>query len=135
MAEESTAPVKSFSLEDVAPHSSEKDCWLVIHGKVYDVTQFLDEHPGGYDIVVSNSGARGRVGVRVVALWLVQCLRPGCIDATRPLCIAGKDSTEDFDEIGHSKTAQDMLKDYYIGEFKVGYLWGPILYGGVSGCE
>lgn len=55
-ADADSTPLKSFSLEDVAPHSSEKDCWLVIHGKVYDVTQFLDEHPGGYDIVVSNSG-------------------------------------------------------------------------------
>ncbi|KAK2078148.1 hypothetical protein QBZ16_004016 [Prototheca wickerhamii] len=101
MAEESTAPVKSFSLEDVAPHSSEKDCWLVIHGKVYDVTQFLDEHPGGYDIVVSNSG---------------------------------KDSTEDFDEIGHSKTAQDMLKDYYIGEFKGGSLPAKVKKQAVNGA-
>ena len=62
-------------------------------------------------------------------------LRAGCIDATRPPCIAGKDSTEDFDEIGHSKTAQDMLKDYYIGEFKVGFLCGANLDGKGRGCE
>jgi cytochrome b involved in lipid metabolism len=35
---------------------SDKDCWLVIEGKVYDVTPFLDEHPGGFDTLVSNSG-------------------------------------------------------------------------------
>eukprot|EP00887_Chlorella_sp_A99_P002023 scaffold18.g2023.t1 len=55
--------------------------------QVYDVTQFLDEHPGGYDIVVSN---------------------------------AGKDATEDFDEIGHSKTANEMLAQYLIGDFAGG---------------
>ena len=25
-------------------------------GKVYDVTKFLDEHPGGFDIILSNTG-------------------------------------------------------------------------------
>lgn len=29
---------------------------------------------------------------------------------------AGKDATDDFEDVGHSKTARDMLKDYYIGE-------------------
>lgn len=50
------AASKNFTLEECAKHSTEKDCWLVIHGKVYDVTEFLDEHPGGYDIVVANTG-------------------------------------------------------------------------------
>lgn len=60
---------------------------MIIHGKVYDVTAFLDEHPGGYDIVVAASG---------------------------------KDGTEDFEEIGHSTTAKEMLADYYIGEYEGG---------------
>lgn len=47
---------KAFTLGEVAKHNHEKDCWLVIHGRVYDVTNFLDDHPGGYDIVVTNSG-------------------------------------------------------------------------------
>ena len=48
---------KMYDLKECAKHRSEKDCWLVIHGKVYNVTDFLDEHPGGYDIVVAASGA------------------------------------------------------------------------------
>ena len=48
---------KTFSLEECKQHITEKSCWLVIHGKVYDVTDFLEEHPGGYDIVVSSAGA------------------------------------------------------------------------------
>jgi hypothetical protein len=46
----------TYTLEECSKHATEKDCWLIIHGNVYDVTNFLDEHPGGYDIVVSNSG-------------------------------------------------------------------------------
>jgi hypothetical protein len=47
---------KRVTLAECEQHTTEKDCWLIIHGKVYDVTDFLDEHPGGYDIVVSASG-------------------------------------------------------------------------------
>ena len=36
---------------------------VILNGKVYDVTPFLDEHPGGFDIIVSNTGEeRGRGG-------------------------------------------------------------------------
>ena len=71
--------VKTFTLGDVKTHTTEKDCWLVIHGKVYNVTEFLDEHPGGYDIVVSNSGAHPLVWLRrsmQVRLWV-------CVPAAR----------------------------------------------------
>ena len=47
---------KVYTLEECSKHRSEKDCWLIIYGKVYDVTKFLDEHPGGYHIVVAASG-------------------------------------------------------------------------------
>jgi cytochrome b involved in lipid metabolism len=38
---------KTITLAECQEHMSDKDCWLVIEGKVYDVTPFLDEHPGG----------------------------------------------------------------------------------------
>ncbi|CDS39482.1 cytochrome B5 [Echinococcus multilocularis] len=44
-----------FSLEEVNKHNSENDCWIVIHDKVYDVSRFLDQHPGG-DFVILESG-------------------------------------------------------------------------------
>lgn len=47
---------KLFSIQDLKQHSSEDDCWISVGGKVYDVTQFLDEHPGGFDIIISNTG-------------------------------------------------------------------------------
>jgi cytochrome b involved in lipid metabolism len=53
---ELTSDKKVISLEDCEKHTAEEDCWLVIHGKVYDVTEMLDEHPGGGDILVSASG-------------------------------------------------------------------------------
>ncbi len=47
---------KTYTLEEVKKHTTDKDCWLVIHGKVYDVTEFLEEHPGGFDIMLTSTG-------------------------------------------------------------------------------
>lgn len=32
--------------EEVAKHNWKESCWVIIHGKAYDVTEFLPEHPG-----------------------------------------------------------------------------------------
>lgn len=32
---------------EVAEHTEKTDCWVILHGGVYDVTSFLAEHPGG----------------------------------------------------------------------------------------
>ncbi|CAN6449289.1 unnamed protein product [Victoria cruziana] len=47
---------KVFTLQEVSKHSNSDDCWLVIDGKVYDVTKFLDDHPGGGDVLLSATG-------------------------------------------------------------------------------
>ena len=49
---ESGAPArKSYTLAEVAAHASPKDCWMAIHGKVYDVTTYLPDHPSRPEIV------------------------------------------------------------------------------------
>lgn len=37
------AEKKVITRAQVAEHKTNKDCWFVIHGEVYDVTKFLDE--------------------------------------------------------------------------------------------
>ena len=63
-------------------HGDAETVWTVVHGKVYDLTKFLDEHPGGRAILVEN---------------------------------AGLDSSDEFDDVGHSKDAKEMLTEYEIG--------------------
>jgi len=74
---------KTVTVDEVAQHNSEKDCWVIIKGKAYDVTKYLDDHPGGVEIITD---------------------------------LAGMDSSEDFDDVGHSEDAYKMLDDYYVGD-------------------
>ncbi|XP_023594179.1 cytochrome b5 type B isoform X2 [Trichechus manatus latirostris] len=48
--------VTYYRLEEVAKRNSSKEIWLVIHGRVYDVTRFLDEHPGGEEVLLEQAG-------------------------------------------------------------------------------
>ncbi|CAM6025843.1 unnamed protein product [Sphagnum compactum] len=78
-----TSQEKLYTLADVAVHNTANDCWLTIDGKVYDVTKFLEEHPGGDEVLLSATG---------------------------------KDATDDFEDVGHSSSARNMMQDYYVGD-------------------
>ncbi|KAI0415583.1 hypothetical protein F5X98DRAFT_388775 [Xylaria grammica] len=45
-----------YTAQQVAEHNSPDDLWIVISGKVYDVSKYTDDHPGGKDILVEVSG-------------------------------------------------------------------------------
>ncbi|KAL2905358.1 Cytochrome b5 isoform A [Bienertia sinuspersici] len=47
---------KLFNMQEAAEHNTKDDCWVVIDGKVYDVTTYLDEHPGGDDVLLTATG-------------------------------------------------------------------------------
>lgn len=42
--------------QEVAKHNSRESCWVIVHGKAYDVTEFLPEHPGGPKIILKYAG-------------------------------------------------------------------------------
>lgn len=77
-----------ITLSEVAQHSTSYDCWIAINGKVYDVAQFVERHPGG------------------------EALLEGCgrdsttLYETRPM---GSGTP-------HSDKARGLLDIYYIGE-------------------
>ncbi|CAN6625637.1 L-lactate dehydrogenase (cytochrome) [Trichomonascus vanleenenianus] len=43
-------------IKEVNKHNSKESCWVVVHGKAYDVTEFLPEHPGGQKIILKYAG-------------------------------------------------------------------------------
>lgn len=42
---------KTITLEELAKHNSELDCWTAVEGKVYNITNFIKLHPGGKKIL------------------------------------------------------------------------------------
>ena len=47
----------SYTRAQVHEHRTKDDLWLVIDGKVYDVTMFQEEHPGGAAALQAYGGA------------------------------------------------------------------------------
>ncbi|CAN6917687.1 cytochrome B5-like protein [Brassica napus] len=46
---------KSYSKSEVAEHNKRDDFWIIIKDKVYDVTSYVEEHPGG-DAILDHAG-------------------------------------------------------------------------------
>ena len=47
---------QTITWEEISRHNSKDDCWVVVDNVVYDITAFLDEHPGGRRLPVKHSG-------------------------------------------------------------------------------
>lgn len=45
-----------YTLSEVSEHWQPDDCWIVVFDRVYDVTHFVDEHPGGAYIMQEHLG-------------------------------------------------------------------------------
>ena len=81
------AEAQTYTMEDISLHNSPEDCWIVLHGMVYDVTGFDTTHPGGEAILL------------------------GCgTDATDLF------EERPTDGSAHSDTARDFLPNFYIGD-------------------
>lgn len=39
----------------MAEHNNNNDCWIIIHNKIYDITPFIYEHPGGGDVLLAKA--------------------------------------------------------------------------------
>lgn len=79
-----------YTLEEVAQHSTKDDCWMAIHNKVYNVTDFISRHPGG-DAILQGCGKD--------ATELFE---------TKPM----------GSRTPHSERARENLENFYIGELK-----------------
>jgi cytochrome b involved in lipid metabolism len=58
-AEKNEENKKTYTMEEVAKHNSKESCWTVIRGEVYDLTNWIDKHPGGADKILKICGKDG----------------------------------------------------------------------------
>ncbi|KNZ79361.1 Ceramide very long chain fatty acid hydroxylase SCS7 [Termitomyces sp. J132] len=79
-----------YTAEDLAAHKTASSCWVSRQGKVYDVTSFLHDHPGGDDYILKYAGE----DINIVM--------------------------KDKDEHDHSDSAYEMLEEYVIGRLGTG---------------
>lgn len=47
---------KEFTRKEVIQHNHEQSCWVIIENEVFDLTSFIQRHPGGKDIILSRAG-------------------------------------------------------------------------------
>ncbi|KAF0407536.1 FMN-dependent dehydrogenase-domain-containing protein [Gigaspora margarita] len=45
-----------ISAEEIAKHNTYQDCWIIIYDKVYNLSKFLPEHPGGVGVILEQAG-------------------------------------------------------------------------------
>ncbi|KAF2085959.1 hypothetical protein K490DRAFT_45658 [Saccharata proteae CBS 121410] len=50
------AQKKLISVKDVQAHASAEDCWIVVDGNAWDLTEFAPKHPGGAEIITKHAG-------------------------------------------------------------------------------
>lgn len=47
---------RPITIEEVAAHKSRSDAWMVVDNTVYDVTPYIEYHPGGIPMLMSGAG-------------------------------------------------------------------------------
>merc|ERR1712007_379309 len=92
--EKAPVPVKAavsrgdgYSMEEVQKHNSNTDCWVVLHGRVLNVTSFLKEHPGGELAIMTFAGKDATKEFDMIH-------PPGVVEKYAPNAVIGKLAVE-----------------------------------------
>ena len=51
-----TSCKKMYTRAEVALHKKTDDLWIIVHGRVYDVTKWAETHPGGTELLQTHGG-------------------------------------------------------------------------------
>ncbi len=54
-----TPPASGYTLDEVAQHDDASSCWAAVDGQVYDLTDWVGQHPGGPQRILSLCGTDG----------------------------------------------------------------------------
>lgn len=56
---ETTSSASGYTMADVEAHNTMDSCWAAIEGNVYDLTDWISQHPGGASHIVALCGTNG----------------------------------------------------------------------------
>ncbi|KAL1455275.1 hypothetical protein WDU94_009380 [Cyamophila willieti] len=73
---------KQLTYKEVVESEDDNSNLIIINNNVYNVTPFLNEHPGGEEVLIDQRG---------------------------------KNATEQFEDVGHSTEARELMKKYLVG--------------------
>ena len=59
--------LQTYPRLEVSRHNRSDDAWIVVHGKVYDMTRWLERHPGGVKLLLNHAGEDATVS------WMLWC--------------------------------------------------------------
>ncbi|XP_003385702.1 PREDICTED: cytochrome b5-like isoform X2 [Amphimedon queenslandica] len=48
--------LRKIEWSEIVKHKDQNSLWMVVHNKVYDVTKFMEEHPGGEEVLLEQGG-------------------------------------------------------------------------------
>ena len=51
--------VNTYTLEEVSSHATRSDCYTIVNDVVYNLTAWIDEHPGGDSAILNICGKDG----------------------------------------------------------------------------
>lgn len=72
----------------------------------------MDEHPGGDDVLLAVTGTLIFFYYSIITIyWYMIVSNP-----SKCVVLEGKDATDEFEDAGHSKTARELMEEYFIGE-------------------
>ena len=54
-------PINSYNMSQIAAHGNVQSCWTTINGNVYELTDWIQKHPGGAQAILSICGKDGTV--------------------------------------------------------------------------
>ena len=57
--DEDDASWKEWTLDEVKKHHARDDAWMALHGRVYNITPYLNYHPGGVETLLEAAGVDG----------------------------------------------------------------------------
>jgi len=59
--DEGFADLTGYTWEEISKHNKPADCWIVVHDKIYDVTSFAGDHPGGPTVIQQRAGKNATI--------------------------------------------------------------------------